>query len=253
MLTCVAVALNIPPFTSSKKIDASSVASTGGLVEQRLNGPTAIPASLVVANGSEPSLETRFEPAVAVAESNSSVDHNSQEINHSNASNTAPISRISVNGSLNSDTSNADPTNTPERPTASSSVEEIPTTALNLVPPNTDSYEVMATDTNEVITTFVGVWAPDAGTCSARDFRNGLLPAVLSADGAWAGETFCMFTNKTQTQTGWNVVAKCSSPTERWTANVRLTVKNDRLTWTSKRGTQSYSRCAPDVRTAAAR
>jgi hypothetical protein len=99
----------------------------------------------------------------------------------------------------------------------------------------------------------VGVWAPNPGTCSARDFREGALPAVISTNGAWAGETFCMFSNKKQTETGWNVVAKCSNPRERWTANVRLTVKDNRLTWTSRRGTQAYSRCAPDVLMAAAR
>jgi hypothetical protein len=95
--------------------------------------------------------------------------------------------------------------------------------------------------------TIVGFWAPDAGTCSARDFREGILPAVINAEGAWAGDTFCVFKNKKQTETGWNVVAKCSNPREQWTANVRLTVHDNRLTWTSKRGTQVYTRCAPDV------
>jgi hypothetical protein len=101
--------------------------------------------------------------------------------------------------------------------------------------------------------TIVGVWAPNPGTCSARDFREGALPAVISTDGAWAGETFCMFSNKKQTETGWSVVAKCSSPKERWTANVRLTVKDNRLIWTSRRGTQAYTRCPSDVLMAAAR
>ena len=62
-----------------------------------------------------------------------------------------------------------------------------------------------------------------------------------------------MFSNKKQTPAGWSVTAKCSSPKERWTANVRLTVKDNKLTWTSKRGTQAYSRCSPDVLMAAAR
>jgi hypothetical protein len=100
---------------------------------------------------------------------------------------------------------------------------------------------------------FVGVWAPDAGTCSARNFRDGDLPTVISTDGAWAGETFCMFTKKKQTETGWRIVAKCSSPRERWTANVRLTVNDSRLTWTSERGSQVYTRCRPDILTAQAR
>jgi hypothetical protein len=101
--------------------------------------------------------------------------------------------------------------------------------------------------------TIVGVWAPDAGTCSARSFRDGVLPTVINTDGAWAGDTFCMFTKQKQTETGWSVVAKCSNPGERWTSHVRLTVNENRLTWTSKRGTQAYTRCAPDVLMAQAR
>jgi hypothetical protein len=99
----------------------------------------------------------------------------------------------------------------------------------------------------------VGVWAPDAGTCSARNFREGTLPTVMNTDGAWAGDTFCMFTHQQPTENGWKVVAKCSNPRERWTSNVRLTVTGNRLTWTSRRGTQAYTRCAPDVLMAQAR
>jgi hypothetical protein len=96
-------------------------------------------------------------------------------------------------------------------------------------------------------TGIVGVWAPDAGTCSARDFREGTLPTVINAEGAWAGETFCIFTKRKEIDGGWHVVAKCSAPRARWTSNVRLTVVGSRLTWTSERGTQAYTRCAPDV------
>jgi hypothetical protein len=99
----------------------------------------------------------------------------------------------------------------------------------------------------------VGIWAPDAGTCSARNFRDGALPTIINAEGAWAGDTFCMFTDKKHTETGWRVVATCSNPRERWKSNVRLTVNENRLTWTSKRGTQAYTRCAPDVMIAEAR
>ena len=108
-------------------------------------------------------------------------------------------------------------------------------------------------DANATRPAIVGIWAPDAGTCSARDFRDGMLPTVINAEGAWAGETFCMFTTKRQTELGWSVIAKCSSPRERWTSNVHLSVSNDRMTWKSKRGTQTYTRCAPDVLMAQAR
>jgi hypothetical protein len=99
----------------------------------------------------------------------------------------------------------------------------------------------------------LGIWAPDAGSCSARDFRDGFLPTVITAEGAWAGDTFCLFTKYEASETGWRVVAKCSSPRERWTSQVRLTVSENRLTWTSRRGTQAYTRCAPEVLMAQAR
>jgi hypothetical protein len=94
---------------------------------------------------------------------------------------------------------------------------------------------------------FVGVWAPDADSCSMRLFRQGTLPTFIYLDGAWAGETFCAFKEREQTETGWKVVARCASSRERWTANVRLTVNGNHLTWTSGRGTQSYARCETDV------
>jgi hypothetical protein len=96
------------------------------------------------------------------------------------------------------------------------------------------------------LATIVGIWAPDAGTCSARFFREGLLPTIINTDGAWAGETFCIFKNQKLIETGWRVVANCSNPHEHWTTEVRLTVKDNRLMWTSKRGTQAYTRCSPD-------
>jgi hypothetical protein len=99
----------------------------------------------------------------------------------------------------------------------------------------------------------VGVWSPEGGVCSARDFQRGVLPAVISADGAWAGDTFCVFRKKQQTESGWRVLAECSSPRERWTSNVRLSVSENRLVWTSQRGTETYARCAADVLMAQAR
>lgn len=96
----------------------------------------------------------------------------------------------------------------------------------------------------EQAATIVGMWAPDGGACSVRDFRAGLLPAIINTDGARAGDTSCTFKNQKQTATDWRVVANCSSPHEQWTANVRLTVKGNRLIWKSKRGAQAYTRCA---------
>jgi hypothetical protein len=101
------------------------------------------------------------------------------------------------------------------------------------------------------LASIVGVWVPDASACSARNFRDGFLPTVINPDGAWAGETFCLFRNQRQIPTGWRVIASCSNPHEHWTTEVRLTVNQDRLTWVSKRGTQAYTRCPSDFLVAA--
>jgi hypothetical protein len=89
---------------------------------------------------------------------------------------------------------------------------------------------------------FVGIWAADARACSALD-RSGFLLTVIDTDGARAGETLCAFESKRQTKLGWDVVARCSNSHERWTANVSLSVNDNRLSWKSQRGTQTYLRC----------
>jgi hypothetical protein len=94
--------------------------------------------------------------------------------------------------------------------------------------------------------TLAGVWGADPSACSARNIR-GYLPTIIDADGARAGETFCRFTSKKQVEDGWDVVASCSSQRQRWTSKVRLRIAGERLTWTSKRGSQSYVRCTPNV------
>jgi uncharacterized membrane protein len=94
---------------------------------------------------------------------------------------------------------------------------------------------------------FVGVWGVDASACSPRPGRSGFLPAVIGSRGAHAGETSCTFESKRRTARGWNVVANCANAQDRWTANVRLMIIGDQLTWTSERGSQSYLRCQPGL------
>src|SRR5262245_13617708 len=67
----------------------------------------------------------------------------------------------------------------------------------------------------------------NARACSALD-RSGFLLTVIDTDGARAGETLCAFESKRQTKLGWDVVARCSNSHERWTANVSLSVKDNR-------------------------
>lgn len=98
-----------------------------------------------------------------------------------------------------------------------------------------------------------GIWAPSASACSLRDLRDGWLPTIIDADGARAGDTFCAFSNRKQSATGWRVVATCSDAHHQWTAAVRLSVKDDHLIWISAHGRQQYTRCAPDSMMTAAR
>jgi hypothetical protein len=99
--------------------------------------------------------------------------------------------------------------------------------------------------------TYAGMWGADQSACSTRN-RKRLLPTMIDADGARAGETFCRFKKKQETQSGWNVVANCSNGRERWVANVRLKVQGERLTWSSERGSQAYVRCEPGMTVAQA-
>jgi hypothetical protein len=90
---------------------------------------------------------------------------------------------------------------------------------------------------------FVGIWGADASACSARLNRKGLLPAVIDDEGAFAGETSCAFKSRKHVAGAWQVVAACANARSRWTANVRLAVAGNRLTWSSQRGSQTYVRC----------
>jgi hypothetical protein len=99
------------------------------------------------------------------------------------------------------------------------------------------------TDRADLTEGFVGIWGTEVSACSPRLNQQGLLPAVIDGEGAWAGETRCAFQRKKRTADGWNFVASCFNGHDRWTANIRLVVNGDRLTWTSERGSQSYLRC----------
>lgn len=129
---------------------------------------------------------------------------------------------------------------TAERPISSPVGQNDMQGEIEVTPPR---HDLRAPDSSTV----VGVWAPEPGSCSARNLRDGVLPTVISAHGARAGDTSCVFKNQRQTERDWRVVANCRNPHENWATNVRLTVKGDRLVWTSNRGTQAYTRCRPNA------
>jgi hypothetical protein len=138
-------------------------------------------------------------------------------------------------------------------------IEAAPTLVADLPPPIVinDIASIAASFPDappaDAVSDVIGLWAPDASSCSVQSFRQGLLPTIINTEGAWAGETFCLFKTRKPTESGWRVVAECSSDKDRWTTQVRLSVKGEHLTWESKRGRQVYSRCSTDVRMAAAR
>jgi len=110
-------------------------------------------------------------------------------------------------------------------------------------PPPTDKAEPAEIARPPEPRDFVGIWAPAKSACSPRHNRGRLLPAVIGADGAWAGEASCAFRSLKKVGRVWRATATCSDARDRWKANVRLAVAGDRLTWASERGTQGYFRC----------
>ena len=123
--------------------------------------------------------------------------------------------------------------------------------ASSPTPPAANAPIQVARVGGQIKPTYAGMWGADQSACSTRN-RKRLLPTMIDTDGARAGETFCRFKKKQETQSGWNVVANCSNGRERWVANVRLKVQGERLTWSSERGSQAYVRCEPGMTVAQA-
>jgi hypothetical protein len=208
MLTCVAVVLNVGPFVAGQRSEPPRLALAGDPMPKVMPMAWQAPAGEPVATTADPEPAVEPETTVATAPAEPALFWL--------ASAEMPVMPVT----MAADTQESRPAEP----------------AADHAPPE-------AAKPNPV----VGVWSPDGGNCSARDFKDGTLPTVINAEGAWAGETFCVFTKRKETEAGWRVVAKCSAPRARWTSNVRLTVSDNRLTWASERGTQAYTRCAPDV------
>lgn len=235
MLICAAVVLNVGPFAKAPNISGLSGPAgdqAAPAIMEQPNGSGSISWREVDARISPDRAPSAVEPEDVSEPTRSTTQQSSLSIGEIATLESQPAKQEDEGGRVE------------DKPGQQDAGSAAPTTQPHPVHASSD---LMKRDT------IVGVWAPDAGTCSARSFRDGVLPTVINTDGAWAGDTFCMFTKQKQTETGWTVVAKCSNPGERWTSNVRLTVNENRLTWMSKRGTQAYTRCAPDVLMAQAR
>jgi len=95
--------------------------------------------------------------------------------------------------------------------------------------------DVKAANTSDI--SFIGGWGIDLAEC--RDS-----PIKITARGAEAFGTACEFrSTQRESSNVWRLRAECSSKTERWNANIQLTVSTSKLTWSSERGTTTYVRC----------
>jgi len=88
--------------------------------------------------------------------------------------------------------------------------------------------------------TFVGGWGIDANQCRQTPDNRVTIDTRRAAS---SGAT-CQF-NSTQRESAneWRIRAACADESERWNANIRLTLSGNKLTWTSERGTVTYLRC----------
>jgi len=95
--------------------------------------------------------------------------------------------------------------------------------------------DVKAANTSDI--SFTGGWGIDLAEC--RDS-----PIKITARRVEAFGTACEFrSTERESSNVWRLRAECASKTERWNANVRLTVSTSKLTWSSERGTTTYVRC----------
>jgi len=95
--------------------------------------------------------------------------------------------------------------------------------------------DVKAAKTSEI--SFIGGWGVDVAEC--RDS-----PITITARRAEGFGASCEFhSTQRESSNAWRLRAECSSNTERWNANIRLTVSTSKLTWSSERGTTTYVRC----------
>jgi len=83
---------------------------------------------------------------------------------------------------------------------------------------------------------FIGGWSSELACPTGVELEVSSKRAAVST-GA------CEFTNIVGEQGGWRIRANCRVAENSWTANIRLQVRADRLTWSSERGTTTYFRC----------
>jgi hypothetical protein len=85
---------------------------------------------------------------------------------------------------------------------------------------------------------FIGGWAVDAAACRKSAIT---ITAQRASDGFGAA---CEFhSTHRESLYVWRLRALCANNSERWSADIRLTLSAMKLTWSSERGTTTYVRC----------
>jgi hypothetical protein len=93
---------------------------------------------------------------------------------------------------------------------------------------------------------FVGGWGVDQAQCQQRTAA-GQSPLTISDRSAEAFGAVCDFiSTQRETLRSWRIQATCRHNGAYWNANIHFTLRGNRLTWSSERGTITYVRC-PDL------
>ncbi len=95
--------------------------------------------------------------------------------------------------------------------------------------------DAIASDRSDI--SFIGGWGVDVAQCRES-------PLTITARRAEAYGAACEFrSTQRESSNVWRLRAQCDNNGERWNANIRFALSEDKLTWSSERGTTTYRRC----------
>ena len=92
------------------------------------------------------------------------------------------------------------------------------------------------------IATFGGTWSATPASCNRRNRKSGDL-ININSEKAESDFSLCSFLGMSKSSTSFLVTAHCSNSATEWDANVSLTRTGNKLTWSSERGTDIFTRC----------
>jgi hypothetical protein len=84
--------------------------------------------------------------------------------------------------------------------------------------------------------TFLGGWGDDAADCLSA-------PIQISEREAKGTSSVCKFATVRREESGWRIQAVCTAGGKSWSDNIRLSVSDGRLTWSTDTLTKVYIKC----------